>query len=288
MSNILGKVTGLYRFPVKSMGGEALDAILFDKYGIMGDRTWTVRDAEKGVIAGGKKYPDLMKCDARFTEEPTPDTRSAAVEITLPDGETISGADPDVSTKISAAIGDAVNLSPLMPEDELEHYLRDPSAMGDEAALRAVFARLPDEPLPNLLAYGDDVLKFESPPGTHFDAFPLLLMSQAGMDAVQARNADSLVDVRRFRPNLLIDGPGEGHIEADWVGKTVRLGEAVLKMEILCPRCVMTTHPFQDLPKDPAIMRSVVQETGGDLGINASVLEAGTVRLGDELVVIDG
>jgi len=82
MSNILGKVTGLYRYPVKSMGGEALDAIMFDKYGIMGDRTWTVRDAEKGVIAGGKKYPDLMKCDARFTEEPTPDTRSAAVEIT--------------------------------------------------------------------------------------------------------------------------------------------------------------------------------------------------------------
>lgn len=72
------------------------------------------------------------------------------------------------------------------------------------------------------------------------------------------------------------------------MGKTVRLGEAVLKMEILCPRCVMTTHPFQDLPEDPAIMRSVVQETGGDLGINASVLEAGTVRLGDELVVIDG
>ena len=68
MSDILGKVTGLYRYPVKSMGGEALDAIMFDKYGILGDRTWTIRDAEKGVIAGGKKYPDLMKCDARFTE----------------------------------------------------------------------------------------------------------------------------------------------------------------------------------------------------------------------------
>lgn len=68
----------------------------------------------------------------------------------------------------------------------------------------------------------------------------------------------------------------------------MRVGELVLRLEIPCPRCVMTTHGFDDLPRDPRVMRALVQETGGVLGLYASVERGGTVRAGDAVELLDG
>jgi MOSC domain-containing protein YiiM len=48
----------------------------------------------------------------------------------------------------------------------------------------------------------------------------------------------------------------------------------------------MTTHGFADLPRDTQIMRSLVREAGGSLGVYASVETPGNIRVGDEVRVL--
>jgi uncharacterized protein YcbX len=153
--------------------------------------------------------------------------------------------------------------------------------------MRATFARLPDEPLPDLMVFPPELFEFESPLGTYFDAFPLLLVTTSTLRTMQARHAASRFDVRRFRPNLLIDTDVDGFPEIDWAGRRLRVGDAVLQATVACPRCVMTTHAFEDLPKDPGVMRALVKETGGLLGVYAAVETPGTVRRGDPLTLLD-
>jgi hypothetical protein len=133
-----------------------------------------------------------------------------------------------------------------------------------------------------------EVLEFESPPGTYFDAFPLMLMSRQSLDTMSRRNPDAKFDIRRFRPNLLIDVPGEDHPfpEQQWVGKTIQIGDVVLEIPSTCPRCSMVTHPLADLPKDPGIMRALVQQAEGNLGVYAKVRTSGKVSSGDRVGVL--
>jgi uncharacterized protein YcbX len=130
-----------------------------------------------------------------------------------------------------------------------------------------------------------DLFAYESPPGTYFDAFPLLLLTSASLRRLQEAAPASRVDIRRFRPNFLIETPEEGFVELAWAGKRLRLGGALVEARIACPRCVMITHGFADLPRDPGLMRSVVRHAGGSLGVYASVVEPGPVRVGDAVAL---
>jgi len=94
--------------------------------------------------------------------------------------------------------------------------------------------------------------------------------------------------VRRFRPNILLDIDGEeSFTENAWAGRSLRIGEVTLQMEIVCPRCSMTTRSFDDLPSDPGIMRSLVKNAEGNLGMYASVPEAGSISVGDTVELLD-
>jgi uncharacterized protein YcbX len=276
-----GRITEIWRYPVKSMGGERIEEAALTEKGVPGDRAWAVRDEMRGGIRGAKKIPALMRCSARYASAPGPG-RAPAPEIGLPGGETLLADAPDANERVSAAVGTKVTLWPLRPASDLEHYKRGAPDTPDVAAeLRAIFGRNPDEPLPDLSVFPPDLFAYESPPGTYFDAFPLLLLSTASLRRIQQLAPTSRVDVRRFRPNFVIDAPGEGFPELAWAGKRVRVGGAVLAIGVPCPRCVMITHGFEDLPKDPGLMRALVREAGGIAGVYASVAEPGTVRAGD-------
>ena len=100
-------------------------------------------------------------------------------------------------------------------------------------------------------------------------------------------SADSDFDVRRFRPNLLLEVSDSTYPfpEQEWLGATLTIGQVTLKVESTCPRCSMTTHGFADLPRDTNIMRQLVRNSEGNLGIYATVLSAGALTVGDAVTV---
>lgn len=285
----LGRVKEIHRYPVKSMAGERLDRTTIGERGIPGDRGWAVRDEVRGGIRGAKKIPALMRCAARYVEDPR-DGKIPPAEIMLPDGQRILSDADGASRRLSEAIGHAVTLWPLLPPTALEHYRRGAPDDDDlERELRAMFGRQPDEPLPDLAKLPPELFEYESPPGTYFDAYPLLLLTDASLRHMQAAAPGSTFDVRRFRPNLLIEmPPGSAPLpELGWTSSRLRIGEAEIVTTIECPRCVMTTHGFADLPRDPQIMRALVRETGGSLGVYASVVRPGRVNVGDRVLLVE-
>lgn len=286
-------ITDIFRYPVKSMKGHSLTSALMTKRGIPGDRAWALKDEERGGIKGGKRFPQLMSMTPTFTSEPNEQNISPTVTITLQDGQVVSSTDSDINATLSKAVGSPVSLWPILPEDQLEHYLRP--AMDEnidvEAYYREIFARNPDEPLPDVSLFPEEVLKYESPPGSYFDAFPILIMSKASLmhlnEAAAAAGGQSNFDVRRFRPNILLDIDANGFPENQWMGRRAKIGSTVIKFEMACPRCVMTTHGFDDLPKDAKIMRHLVKENGGNLGAYVSIEAPGTFAQGDVIEFLD-
>lgn len=284
----IGGVTEIWRYPVKSMAGERLAETAIGPQGLPGDRGWAVRDEERGGIRGAKKIPELMRCAARYLAEPRAE-RAGDVEMRLPDGAVVRSDDPSAAERLSHALGTRVTLWPLQPADQLDHYRRGAPTHTDlEQELRSVFALEPDEPLPDLSGLPPEILEFESPPGTYFDAFPLLLVTETSLAHLARLAPESRIDVRRFRPNFLLSLPDapSGFPEADWAGRHVRIGGMTAEVTIPAMRCVMTTLPVGDLPKDPRIMRTLVREAKHCLGAYARVVAPGSVREGDAVELL--
>src|SRR5262245_39870387 len=105
------------------MGGERLEQATLGVTGLLGDRGWAIRDEAAGEIRGGKKLPQLMLCSARYLREPDGET-VLTVEITLPDGATVTTDDPRAAPCLSALLGRTVTLWPLQTAENRDHYRR--------------------------------------------------------------------------------------------------------------------------------------------------------------------
>ncbi|MCU0259503.1 MAG: MOSC domain-containing protein [Ilumatobacteraceae bacterium] len=275
-------VSQLWRYPVKSMIGERLDQVELDATGIVGDRLWAVRDLERGGIRGAKKIGGLMQLGAH-------DLGDGRVEIRLPGGEVVTSDAPDVDERISAALAHPIHLERRPGADDLDHFRRGgPDSDDVMEELRSVFGRTEDEPLPDFSVFPPEIMEFESPPGTYYDAFPLMIMTESALRALAAAVPDSVVDVRRFRPSLVVDtGADEGHPELGWSGRRARLGTAEIELITPCPRCVMITREIDAAtPADRAILRHVVRDLDQNLGAYARVVTPGAVGVGDAVELV--
>jgi uncharacterized protein YcbX len=93
------------------------------------------------------------------------------------------------------------------------------------------------------------------------------------------------VDRRRFRPNLLIGGV-QGLAERTWAKRALRIGDAVIRMEQLRGRCVMTTFD-PDTMQDSTVLRRIIKELNGTLFLDSFVERNGTVRVGQPVELIE-
>lgn len=301
----IGTVKQIWRYAVKSMAGEQLDTCSVHSNGILGDRGWALRDDIRREITSAKRMPVLMQCSARYHEPPSNGNIPHA-DIILPDGSLTSTDAAAINEKLSQMLGRSVSIWPIQPASNLDHYRRrSPTArvLGRlakyrlvraslptltsfgpaNAELRRTFSREADEPIPDVSKLPPEILEFSSPLGTYFDAFPIHLMTTASLDAMAGFNPGSQWDVRRFRPNFLIETSHnlKGLLESEWTGQRLRLGNIELRCEIPTMRCGMTMTEQKNLPKDPSILRSIVKDANQNLGIYARVSAVGEVKVGD-------
>src|SRR5215207_6303718 len=128
-SDDLGSVVGLWRYPVKSMLGEELNASQVGRRGLLGDRAYAIVDPETGKVASAKhpkKWPHLFDCRAAFVEPPGSGEELPAVRVTLPDGRITRSDDGDFDDAISAMLGRSGELRMAVPERPiLEEYWPD-------------------------------------------------------------------------------------------------------------------------------------------------------------------
>lgn len=286
MGERIGTVAELWRYPVKSMQGEALDPATAGERGLAGDRGWAVVDAETGKVASAKRpklWLTLLECAAEYVDEPGTDGAAATVRITVPDGRAVTTDDPDRDAILSEGLGRAVTMSSSAPE-------------GATYDLRAQDADGLDVPEPEKLT--ESGVGLFAPPGTFFDTATMHVIPSSSMRTLAEAHPDGQWDRRRFRPNVVVDldDPPEGEFaENGWVGRSLGLGDET-QVAVLAPmpRCVMTTVPQGDLPRDPLILRTLAEQNRVELegygtyacvGVLANVSAPGRVAVGDEVAL---
>jgi uncharacterized protein YcbX len=233
-------VEALWRYPVKSMQGEQLGEATIGPRGILGDRHWAVVDTATGLGLTARRAPELLFASAALHGE--------GVRITLPDG-TIATDDrvlsdwlgrPVVLTEASDTTSGTFEIG-LAPDDDAD---RDPTV---------------------------EWYQWEGPVGTFHDS------TRTQVSIIGAATVGRW-DMRRFRPNVVIDGTGED----DWVGAAVRVGDAVVDVSKPIDRCVMTTRAQPGgIERDVDVLRTIIRERANNLGIATLVRTPGTVRVGD-------
>jgi uncharacterized protein len=263
-----GSVVSVWRYPVKSMMGEELQASDVTERGLLGDRAYALVDVETGKVVSAKnprKWGNLFDFKAALVEPPQLPESISAARITFPDGTTATTDHADADKSLSEKLGRPVRLASSVPDaPRIEGYWPDY----------------------DWLSSPDQVFEVKLPPGTFFDSAVVHIVTTATLDRLSSLSPQSRFDIARFRPNLVIQATegSNGFVENDWVGRTLAIGSEVrLEITSPCPRCVMTTLPQGDLPKDPTVLRTIVQHNQGNVGVLATVARGGRVARGDAI-----
>jgi uncharacterized protein YcbX len=225
---------GLWRYPVKSMAGEPLDATDVSWHGLAGDRRWAF--IRPGLEGSGfpwqtiRERSDMGRFRPSLVEPHRPDTSRTVVRT--PSGDELDIVDPALAEQLA-----------------------------------------------------DGVRVIKQDVGV-FDTMPLSLITTQTIGSLGAL-VDTPLDVRRFRPNLLVEATdGGGFPEDGWVGRELRIGELRMRIDQRDKRCVMVNVHPETSERDPAVLRAIARDRGARLGVYGTTVEPGRVAIGD-LVVLD-
>lgn len=231
---MVGVLEQLFRYPVKSMAGESLEAVDVSWNGVAGDRRWAF--VRPGSEANGfpwqtiREEPRMCLFIARVRDPERPD--ASTVDVRTPDGRELAITDPA---------------------------------------------------LPDLIANGSRLMRLHR---GAFDALPLSLITTATVREL-CREIGVDADYRRFRPNLLVEAD-EAFTEDAWVGSTLRIGEALFRVDRRDSRCVVINVDPATAEAAPDLLRLVATQRQSCAGVYGSVVRPGPVRRGDVITVVDG
>lgn len=245
------RLADIWRYPVKSLQGERLDEAVLDHDGLRGDRSWGIRDETTGRVLTGRREPRLLLAAASLGDDGEP-------RITMPNGDRCQGAGPDTDGALSDWLGRPVTLV---------------GAAGAPGANAEYFADPTDDASP--------AIEWTMPPGRFVDAMPLLVLTTASLRVAARLYPDGDWNVRRFRPNLLLDIDANGWVEDGWCGRTLRIGAVQLVPRQPCIRCTMVTRPQPGLDRDLDIYRTLGRNHDGTLGVWTAVHAPGPVHSGN-------
>ena len=268
-----GTVAVLRRYPVKSMLGENLPASDVTPRGLDGDRVLGLVHRETGKVASAKNprlWRGLLKLHAALF--------GPAVKITFPGGTVMADTDPGIDAALSEFLQHQVTLTAAPP----------PGAALDRAdpeeVLRAgIRARVRVE---------TGQLGGAAPEGTFFDFAPLHLLTTSTLEHIAALSPRGVVELERYRPNLVIRTTAPGFTENDWARRDLRIGpDLTIRVIARTPRCAIPTLEHGDLPRDLAALRVPAGhnrirpidalDPQPCVGVYAQVLRPGRIQLGD-------
>ncbi len=281
----VSSVLSLWRYPVKSMMGEELNASPLDEFGLVGDRAFALVDVESDRVVSAKnpkRWPDFFAYRASYTGPVTARSDLPPAWIQFPDGSMARTDQENVSELLSSVLAHAVVLrSRATGGASLEQYWPERDTGSEVSA-----------PEPSVT---QEKIAGDAPSGTFFDYAVVHLLTTSTLEAVQRVHPKGRIESRRFRPNIIVQSePGtEGFTENQWVGRTLSIGpDVLLEVSDPCPRCIMPTLAQGDLPKDPSLMRAMMantvyvpfaQKALPSIGVYARVLQSGTIRRGDRV-----
>jgi uncharacterized protein YcbX len=248
------------------MIGEDINSSCVTERGLIGDRVYAIIDQETGKVASAKnpvKWGKLFDFHAAFIDSLQTVENIPPVRITLPDGSQIFSNHADIDRTLSKVLGREVSvMKASLEKPSYEEYWPDIEG----------------------LAQREIVTDEAMPPQTFFDVAVIHLLTTSTINRLRELYPEGRFEVRRFRPNIVVESSSEekDFIENSWVDKKLTIGEeTVLKVVGPCTRCVMTTLPQGDLPKDLGILRTVAKYNQVHAGVYASVHRGGTIRRGD-------
>jgi uncharacterized protein len=255
------------------MMGEELNSSLVTERGLIGDRTYAIVDKQTGKAASAKnprKWGKLFDFRSMFIDSPNGyDTNNIPpVRITFPDGSNIFSdrREDDMNSRLSEVFNREVKLMKASDFEEPSYEEYWPDIDG--------------------LARRDQVTDEAMPSKTFFDIAVIHILTTSTIDRLRELYPEGRFEVRRFRPNIVIESASneKDFIENLWIGKDITIGEDIeMKVTGPCTRCVMTTLPQGDLPRDLGILSTVARYNHVNVGVYASVHRGGTIRRGDLL-----
>ena len=260
----IGRVDSVWRYPVKSMGGEQLPEIFAAFAGVWGDRLFAFKSSAAPVgfpYLTGREAHQMLLYRPRFRH---PD--KAAKPANLTEAAELS----PMLNPVAAELGDLA-LDVETPSGEV-------LAIDDPALLQQLAA----------WAGGGHALILLRSERAMTDCRPISLFSLQTARQL-GDEVGSVLDKRRFRANVYLDlGTGGGFSENAFVGHRLRLGtKVVIAVLDRDPRCQMITlDPDTAVPR-PEVLRNVARGHEGTAGVYGAVLAEGLIRAGDTIEVLD-